>query len=63
VLGVEDADVPWKVLPVMVSRRVEPAAFAQGMTVTFVTSSDLATILAAEAEPSLGHASTGDQVG
>lgn len=45
-MGVEYGDRKWEVLPIFVTRRVEPAAFAQGMTIEFRTVTDLGSLAA-----------------
>ena len=44
-LKIESPGEGWQVLPLMVTRRVEPAAFASGVSVCFTPVSGLATIL------------------
>jgi hypothetical protein len=46
---------PWRVLPLMITRRVEPAAFVNGITVTFTVPDDLAETLQADIDPDHGH--------
>jgi len=58
-LSVHPADRGWKVLPLMVTRRVEPAAFVEGAAVTFTVIDDLARILQADEGPRGGHVPIG----
>lgn len=58
-LSVHPADREWKVLSLMVTRRVEPAAFVDGVAVTFTVLDDLARILQADEDPGGGHARIG----
>jgi hypothetical protein len=46
---------PWRVLPLMITRRVEPAAFVEGVSVTFTVLADLADTLRSEVDPESGH--------
>lgn len=55
-LAVPDAERDWRVIPLMVTRRVEPAGFARGLTVTFVAVDDLPSVLARDTVPTPGHA-------
>jgi hypothetical protein len=55
-LRAPDPDRTWQVLPLMITRFIEPAAFARNPPVTFVTAEDLATILQADAQPPPGYA-------
>lgn len=54
-LGISDPDRDWQVLPLMITRNVEPAAFTTNPVVTFVTTEDLASILQSDISPPLGH--------
>jgi hypothetical protein len=47
---------PWRVIPLMITRRVEPAAFVNGVAVTFTVPDDLAEVFQAEVDPGYGHA-------
>jgi hypothetical protein len=47
-LRVPDQDRSWQVLPLMITRFIEPAAFTRNPAVTFVTAEDLAAILQAD---------------
>jgi len=58
-LSVHPADRGWKVLPLMVTRRVEPAAFVDGVAVTFTVFDDLVRILQAAEDPGGGHVPIG----
>jgi hypothetical protein len=49
----------WKVLPLMVTRRVEPAAFVDGVAVSFTVLDDLARLLQADDDPGGGHVPIG----
>jgi hypothetical protein len=51
----------WRVLPLMVTRRVEPAAFVAGVGVPFVVVDDLAALLSDTEDPVAGHASIGQR--
>jgi hypothetical protein len=51
----------WRVLPLMVTRRVEPAAFVAGIGVPFVVVDDLAAVLLDTEDPVFGHAPIGEQ--
>jgi hypothetical protein len=42
---------PWKVIPLMVTRTVEPAAFLEGVQVPFTVLDDLAATLQSDADP------------
>jgi hypothetical protein len=55
-LGLPDPDRAWSVLPVMITRRVEPAAFTSSPAVPFVVCEDLPATLQAPGEPLPGHA-------
>ena len=46
---------PWSVLPLVITRRVEPAAFVEGVSVTFTVLADLADTLRLEVDPESGH--------
>lgn len=50
-----DPDRDWTVIPLMVTRRVEPAGFAEGLAVSFVVLTDLGATLQQDAVPPLGH--------
>ncbi len=56
-LGLPDPDRAWTVLPLMITRRVEPAAFTSNSTVTFVVCEDLTAVLQAPGDPPPGQAS------
>ncbi len=58
-LGVPGELEQWRVLPLMITRRVEPAAFAAGIRVPFVVIADLAAVLSAPNDPGNGHVSIG----
>jgi hypothetical protein len=51
--------LPWQVLPLMITRRVEPAAFVDGIAVTFTVLDDLTTVLQTESDPQPGHSPIG----
>lgn len=55
-LGVPDPDRDWQVVPLMITRQIEPAAFAQNPVVPFVTAQDLATVIRSDTQPCTGHA-------
>ena len=45
----------WRVLPLMITGRVEPAAFVEGVSGTFTVLADLADTLCLEVDPESGH--------
>ncbi|MHB8322944.1 MAG: hypothetical protein ACYDHB_00755 [Candidatus Dormibacteria bacterium] len=51
---------PWRVLSLMVTRRVEAAGFVSQVPVPFVLVRDLKSILTSEADPPPGHYPVGD---
>ena len=51
----------WRVLPLMVTRRVEPAAFVVGIGVPFMVVNDLAALLSGTEDPVAGHAPIGQR--
>lgn len=51
----------WRVLPLMATRRVEPAAFVAGIGVPFVVVDDLAALLSDTEDPVAGHAPIGQR--
>lgn len=53
-LDVPDPDREWRVIPLMITRHVEPAAFAYNQSVAFVVIEDLADLLQADDLPSPG---------
>lgn len=55
-LGLPEPDRAWTVLPLMITRRVEPAAFTSNPAVTFVVCDDLTAVLQAPADPPPGQA-------
>jgi hypothetical protein len=57
-LNAPDPDRAWHVLPLMITRFVEPAAFTQNPTVTFVTVEDLPSVLKSDAPPIPGQVPT-----
>jgi hypothetical protein len=54
-LDVPDPDRDWQVIPVMITRHVEPAAFAYNQSVAFVVIEDLPALLHADDLPTPGH--------
>lgn len=54
-IGAPDPGRSWHVLPLMITRQVEPAAFASNPQVTFVTAEHLAAVLQADTQPPSGH--------
>lgn len=54
-LGAPDPDRDWDVQPLMITRYVEPAAFAQNPDVPFMTAEDLADVLQADTPPAPGY--------
>lgn len=58
-LGVPTEAGQWRVLPLMITRRVEPAAFVAGARVPFVVIADLAATLSAPTDPANGHTPIG----
>ncbi len=57
--GVSD-ETTWIVIPLMVTRAVEPAAFLDNPQVAFTVLEDLQAVLQAVREPAHGHARIGD---
>ena len=55
-LGLPDPDRAWTVLPLMITRRVEPTAFTSNPAVTFVVCEDLAAVLQTLGDPPPGQA-------
>jgi hypothetical protein len=55
-LGLPDPDRAWTVLPLIITRRVEPAAFTSDPGVTFVACEDLTAVLQAPGDPPAGQA-------
>ena len=55
-LGLPDPDRTWTVLPLMITRHVEPAAFTSNPVVTFVVCEDLTAVLQAPGNPPPGQA-------
>jgi hypothetical protein len=55
-LSAPSPDRPWRVFPLMITRRVEPAAFVAGVGVCFTVVADLADTLRSEVDPGAGHA-------
>lgn len=53
-LGAPDPDRSWRILPLIITRRVEPAAFTSDPAVTYVVLEDLAALLQDDHEPALG---------
>jgi hypothetical protein len=60
VCGVHDG-TDWFVIPLMVTRHVEPAAFITDPRVAFTVVEDLAVVLQADQEPACGHVPVGDR--
>jgi hypothetical protein len=56
-LGLPDPDRAWTVLPLLITRRVEPAAFTTNPAVTFVVCEDLTAVLQDPGDPPPGQAS------
>lgn len=56
-IGLPDPDRAWTVLPLMITRHVEPAAFTTNPAVTFVVCDDLTAVLQAPGDPLPGYAS------
>jgi hypothetical protein len=55
-LGVSfDVDSEWNVVPVIITREVEPAAFIPNVPMTFCLMEDLEQLLTLEDQPSLGY--------
>ena len=53
-LGAPDPDRDWHILPLIITRRVEPAAFTSDPVVTYVVLEDLAALLQDDREPAPG---------
>lgn len=53
-LGAPEPDPDWRVLPLMITRHVEPAAFTSDPAVTYVVAEDLAALIQADHEPAVG---------
>lgn len=53
-LDAPDPDRDWRILLLMITRRVEPAAFVSNPAVLFVVLEDLATLIQADSEPAVG---------
>ena len=49
----------WRIFPLMITRRVEPAAFVAGIPVPFVVIADVAGTLSAPNDPTNGHVPIG----
>ena len=58
-LGVPAGAERWRVLPLMITRRVEPAAFVTGIGAPFVVVADLASTLSARDDPADGQIEIG----
>jgi hypothetical protein len=58
-LGLPGTFGSWRVLPLMITRRVEPAAFVAGIPVPFVVIADVAGTLSAPNDPTNGHVPIG----
>jgi hypothetical protein len=54
-VGAPDPDRTWRVVPLMVTRRVEPAAFAESPAIPFVVVEDLAATIQHHEDPLPGH--------
>jgi hypothetical protein len=54
-LAASQPEQAWRVLPLMITRQVEPAAFASEPVVPFVVLADLAMLLQSSAEPPAGQ--------
>ena len=50
---------PWRVIPLMITRHVEPAAFLKDIPVTFTVLDDLATTLQSDSDPAHGQTPVG----
>jgi len=46
----------WRVIPQMITRRVEPAAFVRNLRIAFTVIADLLDVIDADEEPVPGHA-------
>jgi len=53
------APAPWRVLPLMITRTVEPAAFLKDVPVTFTVLDDLAATLQSDSDPVFGPTPVG----
>lgn len=54
-LGLPRGETRWQAIPLMVTRRVEPAAFVDGIATTFTVVVDLAATLTSTDGPAYGH--------
>jgi hypothetical protein len=61
-IGVPEPDRSWRVLPLMVTRHVEPAAFTQPRRVAFAVVADIATVLTNPNDPEPGFVPIGDPI-
>jgi hypothetical protein len=50
---------PWRIIPLMITRTVEPVAFLSDVGVTFTVLDDLASVLCNDVDPAPGHAPIG----
>jgi hypothetical protein len=60
-VGDPEPDRSWRVVPLMVTRHVEPAAFAERPRIAFAVAADVATVLTNPSDPEPGLAPIGDQ--
>lgn len=54
------AHSPWRVIPLMITRTIEAAAFLKDVPVTFTVLNDLAATLQSDADPDNGHTPVGE---
>ena len=59
-LGVKEASLPWRIIPLMITRQVEPAAFVLAIEVPFVVLDDLKSILLGDDDPGPGQVAVGE---
>ncbi|MHB8464450.1 MAG: hypothetical protein ACYDH6_19470 [Acidimicrobiales bacterium] len=59
IVGAGDRAIQWRVVPVMITRRVEPAAFSEQPQVPFTCIADLQAILLADNDPPIGQGPIG----
>lgn len=58
-LSISEPFPKWRVLPLMITRQIEPAAFVEDVPVTFTVLADLATTFQANVNPKHGHTLVG----
>ena len=58
-VGGRPAPSPWRVIPLMITRNVEPAAFLKDVHITFTVVDDLAATLQSDSDPDPGQTPVG----